>query len=246
MEYLLTTELGNPGSESNGIYVEDSKMTKELPPQDQDFGSKKPDDEKVNALSRFFDWVVSTEPEKVSAYVDKLRSQNPGISDDNLAKKIVSRKTLKNGLVGGITGIPGILSLPVTIPADLVASWRIQAFMAMCVAYVYGHTAETTDLKTDLYLIFAGDSAKEALKRIGIEVGKTLTKKGVQKYITREVMKKIWSVLGRKIITKAGEKSLTSFMRMVPLVGGVIGFGFDWAYARTVGKFAIKYYSGRG
>lgn len=246
MEYWLTTKLGNPVEGPNAIQVTDKKMTKQLPPQEQDFSPKKSDDEKVNALSRFFDWVVSTEPKSVYAYVDKLRSQNPGISDDNLAKKIVRRKTLKNGLVGAITGLPGLLSLPVTIPADLVASWTIQAFMAMCVAYVYGHTAETTDLKTDLYLIFAGDSAKEVLKRIGIEVGKTLTKKGVQKYITREVMKKIWSVLGRKIITKAGTKSLTSFTRMVPLVGGIIGFGFDWSYARTVGKFAIKYYSGRG
>ncbi len=221
-------------------------MSKQAPPDEQDFGPGKPDEEKVNALARFMGLIVSTEPEKVKAYVDKLRSQNPGISDDDLAKKIVRRKTLKSGMVGASTGLPGIIALPVTVPADLVASLRIQAFMAMCVAYVYGHTAETTDLKTDLYLILAGDSAKEALKRIGIEVGKTLTKKGVQKYVTREVMKKIWSVLGRKIITKAGERSLTSFMRMVPLVGAVVGFGFDWSYTRTVGRFAIKYYSGRG
>lgn len=118
--------------------------------------------------------------------------------------------------------------------------------MAVCVARVYGHTPETTDLKTDLYLILAGDSAKEALKRIGIEVGKTLTRKGIQKYITREVIKKIWSAIGRKIVTKAGQKSLTSFVRMVPLVGAPIGFGFDWAMTRGVGHFAIKYYSGRG
>lgn len=221
-------------------------MTVLAPPDDEDFRPGKPDDEKVNALARFMDWVSSTEPRKVKTYVDKLRSQNPGISDDDLAKKIVGRKTLKNGLVGAVTGLPGILILPATVPADLVASWRIQTFMAMCVAYVYGHTAETTDLKTDLYLILAGDGAKEALKRIGIEVSKTVTKKGIEKYVTREVMKKIWSVLGRKIITKAGEKSLTSFMRMVPLVGGVVGFAFDWTYTRAVGQFAIKYYSGKG
>lgn len=221
-------------------------MSKQAPPDEQDFGPGKPDEEKVNALARFMDWVVNTEPDKVKAYVDKLRSQNPGISDGDLAKKIVRRKTLKSGMVGASTGLPGIIALPVTVPADLVASWRIQAFMAMCVAYVYGHTAQTTDLKTDLYIILAGDKAKETLKRIGIEVTKTVTKKGIEKYVTREVMKKIWSVVGRKIITKAGEKSLTSFMRMVPLVGGVVGFAFDWTYTRAVGQFAIRYYSGKG
>ena len=221
-------------------------MTDIVAPGGREFGAKNPDDEKVSAFGRFMDWVVSTKPDKVKAYVDKLREQNRGITEDKLARNIVRRKAFKNGLIGAATGVPGVLLLPGTIPADLIASWRIQAVMAVAVAYVYGHTAETTDLKTDLYLILAGDSAKEALKRIGIEVGKKLTRKGVQKYITREVMKKIWSVVGRKIITKAGQKSMTSFMKMVPLIGAPIGFAFDWSAARAVGRFAIKYYSGKG
>ena len=59
-------------------------------------------------------------------------------------------------------------------------------------------------------------------------------------------MKKIWKVIPQKIITKAGQKSLTSFTKMIPLVGAPVGFAFDWAAARTVGRYAIKYYSGRG
>lgn len=116
--------------------------------------------------------------------------------------------------------------------------------MAFSIAYIYGHTKDTTDLKTDLYLILAGDSAKEALKRFGIEVSKSVTKKAVDKYITREIMVKIWKVVGRKIITKAGEKSLTSFIKLVPLVGAPVGFAFDWGATRAVGGLAIKYYKG--
>ena len=209
------------------------------PPGDDNGGS-----EKEYWLARIIDWIVQVRPEEVEAYVNKLRSQNTGISDDQLAKKIVSRKSLKNGLVGAAAGVGGFLTLAL-VPADVGASWRIQAFMASCVAYAYGHTADTTDLKTDIYLIMAGDAAKEALKRVGIEIGKHLTKKAVQKYITREVMKKLWKILGQRIITKAGQKSLTSFMKMVPLVGAPIGFAFDWFTARAVGRFAIKYYSGR-
>ena len=51
------------------------------------------------------------------------------------------------------------------------------AFMAMTVAHIYGHTSDTADLKTDLYLIMAGDSAKEALKRLGIAAGTTITRR---------------------------------------------------------------------
>lgn len=221
-------------------------MADNVAPDDRELESKKSDEDKQNALAKLVDWAASSDPDKVAGYVGKLRDRNPGISEDDLAKKIVRRKAFKNGLVGAATGVPGFIALPATVPADVAASWRIQAFMAISIAYVYGHTEETMDLKTDLYLILAGNSAKEALKRIGIEVGKTLTRKAVQKRLTREVMKTIWKVVGRKIITKAGQKSLTSFMKIVPLVGGVIGFFFDWGATRAVGHFAIKYYSGRG
>lgn len=197
-----------------------------------------------NALGTVMDYVLSTDSVKIESYIDKLRKQNPGISSDDLAKKVLHRKSIKNGLVGGITGLGGVITLPVAIPADLVCSWRIQASMAFSIAYIYGHTKETTDLKTDLYLILAGDSAKEALKRFGIEVSKSITKKAVDKYITKDIMVKIWKVVGQKIITKAGGKSMTSFMKMVPIVGAPVGFVFDWTATQTVGNIAIKFYRG--
>ncbi len=195
-------------------------------------------------LDLVLDFVISTDQVKIKTYVDKLAEQNNGINCDELAKKILHRKSMKNGLVGAFTGLGGLITLPVTIPTDLICSWRIQASMAFSIAYVYGHTEDTTDLKTDLYLIIAGDSAKEAIKRIGIEVSKSITKKAVEKYITRDVMVKIWKVIGQKIITKAGEKSLTSFTKMIPLVGAPVGFAFDWTSTQAVGRFSIKYYKG--
>lgn len=201
-------------------------------------------EELQKGLDTVVDYVISTDSVVIKNYVDKLREQNMEITCDELAKKVMNRKSIKNGLVGAVTGLGGIVTLPVSIPADLVCSWRIQASMAFSIAYIYGHTKDTTDLKTDLYLILAGDSAKEALKRFGIEVSKSVTKKAVDKYITRDIMVKIWKVVGRKIITKAGEKSLTSFMKLVPLVGAPVGFAFDWGATKAVGGLAIKYYKG--
>lgn len=197
-------------------------------------------------LDKAIDWVITSDPAKIKLYVDKLRSQNSGISDDQLARKILNRKTFKNGLVGAFTGLGGLITLPVAVPADLIASWRIQATMACAIAYVYGHTLDTTVLKTDIYLIMAGDSAKEALKRFGIEVSKAVTKKAIEKYVSREIMVKIWKIIGMKIVTRAGEKSLTSFIKMVPVVGAPVGFIFDWTSTRAVGEAAIIYYSGKG
>lgn len=203
-------------------------------------------EEKAGALVKIVDWMIELGQQDVDAYVEKIKELNPNISKDELTRKIVNRKSFKNGLVGAVTGLGGFITLPVTIPTDLVVSWKIQIFMVLAVARAYGHDTKTADIKTDIYLILAGDSAKEALKRVGIEVGKSVTKKAINKIVTLEVMKKIWTYIPRKIITKAGEKSLTSFVKMVPLVGAPIGFVCDWLSAKAVGKIAIHYYSGGG
>ena len=204
------------------------------------------DEKRKNALNKLIDWMIETGQQDVNEYIEKLKSLNPSISTDDLARKIVRRKSLKNGLVGAATGLGGLITLPVLIPADLVLSWRIQIFIALSIAHVYGHNINTVDIKTDIYLILAGDSVKEALKKFGVEVSKGITKKTLEKYVTREVMKNIWKVIPQKVITKAGAKSSTSFLKMVPLVGAPIGFVFDWAATRAVGNMAIKYYGGGG
>ncbi len=121
----------------------------------------------VKWIDQFIDNFLNTKPPEIVAYVEKLREQNPGISQVQLARKIRNRKSMKNGLVGAATGIGGLITLPVTVPADLIATWKIQIALAFTVAYIFGHTKESTDLKTDIYLILAGSSAQEALKKSG-------------------------------------------------------------------------------
>lgn len=78
--------------------------------------------EKSGALAKLIDWMIESGQQGVNEYVEKLRSQNPGISDEALAQKIVSRKSAKNGLVGAATGLGGLITLPVAVPVDLSAS----------------------------------------------------------------------------------------------------------------------------
>ncbi len=122
-------------------------MTDKGAEQDPDDVPSRKDEEYLTTFEKVVDWFIRSDPNDVARYVGELREQNPGISSDDLAKKITRRKSFKNGLVGAATGVPGVLALPVTVPADLVASWKIQIHMALCVAYVYGHTHRTTDLK---------------------------------------------------------------------------------------------------
>ena len=185
---------------------------------------------------------IEKEASCVKEYVDHLRKLNNGISSEKLAKKIISRRSLKAGGIGAVCGIGGFLTMPITLPSEMYLTFRIQARMVLATAYIYGWNIQDEDTITDILLVIGGNAGINALKNIGIKTGQEFSKKAVQKYITREVMKKINSVISRKIITKAGQKSVISFAKLVPLAGAPIGAAFDYFGTRSVGKVALKFY----
>lgn len=199
----------------------------------------------VAAFDKLVDWFIEYDPYEIKAYVDDFRARFPDLSDDDLAQRIIGIKSLKNGLVGAATGIPGFLAMPVTIPTDLLMSWKIQINLALCVAYIYGHDIDNKnndDLKTDIYMILAGPAAKESLSVLGVEID-SVTKKAVKRYVTRELMSEIWKRIARQIAVRTGRRTAVKLSRMVPLIGAPIGFATDYAAAKSVGSFAREYYN---
>ncbi len=199
---------------------------------------------KAGALERLVDRMVESAYPKIAPYVDRIRARHPSATDIEIARMIVRRKAFKNGLVGAVTGIGGFLTMPVTVPADVIASWRIQITMILAVAHAFRRETDPEELKTDVLMVLAGDSAKEALKRLGIEVTRAMTRRAIQKEISQEVMVKVWAALGRRVAARVGRKSLAKSQRATPLIGAPIGFVFDWFATQAVGRTAIRYYSG--
>ncbi|MBN2890599.1 MAG: EcsC family protein [Bacteroidales bacterium] len=197
----------------------------------------------VKWLDQFTDTFIATKTEQIDIYIEKIKEQNPNISQINLAKKIRNKKSLNNGLVGAVTSIGGIITLPVTVPADLIATWKIQIALIYAIAKIFGYSDNDEYLKTDIYLILAGKKAYEAFNEIGINKGDKITKKALKKHLFREISGRILRIIPQKIIARAGEKSVSHFMKLVPLAGAPFGFAFDYIETRSIGSNAIKYYS---
>lgn len=176
----------------------------------------------------------------VVADVERARRRNPGLSQDQLARLVVKRGTRRVGAASFATGFGGAPTLALNISSVLT----LQASLVLAVAAVYDEL-DSPDLRQDLVLILAGNSAVTALRRFGVAAANDMGKKWVQKNVTRETMKQVNKVVSRKILTKAGEKSLTSFVKLVPVAGAAVGYTVDRSYARNLGESAIRYYGGR-
>jgi uncharacterized protein (DUF697 family) len=158
-------------------------------------------------------------------------------SNDERVDALIERETIKNFTTGFVTGVGGAITLPVSIPSALAASWVIQARMAGAIAHVYGHDLGSSRTKTTVLMSLAGDVARQAMNDLGIPLGPRLTQRAVDQIPGRALVE-INKRIGLRLLARAGERSVAGFSRFIPVVGGVVGGTLDALVCRTVGRTA--------
>jgi tellurium resistance protein TerD len=83
------------------------------------------------------------------------------------------------------------------------------------------------------------------VKQVGVQVGQKFTMALIKK-IPGKVIIEINKKIGFRLLTKAGEKGAINLTKGVPIVGGVIGGGFDAVATRAVGEFARRFMAPEG
>lgn len=160
-------------------------------------------------------------------------------NDHTRIDALIRWEASKNFTSGFLTGMGGLVTLPVAIPAALGASWVIQARLCGAIAEIYGHSVKEDRVRTLVLLALVGDAAKEILKDTGLIIGKRLTTNAI-KGISGKALIDLNKKVGFRLLTKAGEKGAINFTKMVPFVGGIVGGGFDAGMCIAVGRTAKR------
>jgi hypothetical protein len=98
-----------------------------------------------------------------------------GCSDDGVVRPI-NWQVAKAGMAGFVTGVGGILTLPVATPANLAGVLSIQIRMIGAIARQCGYDVRSDQEKTLVIACLAGSAALDILKDIGINIGTHVTK----------------------------------------------------------------------
>lgn len=179
---------------------------------------------------------METAEELANKYLFKSNSVDEAI--DNF----INWQTAKCATSGFISGLGGIVTLPVTIPANISSVIYIQTRMIAAIASMRGYYLDDDEVKTLVYISLTGQSAADILKQAGIQIG---TKMSVVliKRIPFEVIKEINKKVGFRLVTKFGNKGIVNLGKCVPLLGGLIGGTVDAAGTVTIGKTAKKVFA---
>jgi hypothetical protein len=153
------------------------------------------------------------------------------------ADSLIRWQNAKAGTTGFLTGLGGVITMPLTVPIDLAAVWFIQIRMIAAIAHMNGYNLRDDKVKTLVYICMCGNGAKDILKNISIAIGTKLTQNAI-KSISGQLIVKINQAIGLKLLTKFGEKGLINIAKIIPLVGGVIGGSFDAFSTNIIGNIA--------
>ncbi len=169
----------------------------------------------------------------VEDYMSKYN--DPEIACKQMLKNQVAKCTTS----GIVTGFGGVITLPITVPANISTVLYVQMRMVACTAAMAGLDIRSDMVQTLVYACLAGVSVNQVVKKTGIKFGTKLAEQGIKK-IPGKTFAKVNNRLGFKFITKFGEKGIINLGKLLPGVGAAINGGFDYAETKIIANRAYK------
>ena len=154
---------------------------------------------------------------------------------------MINNQIIKCTTSGFITGFGGVITMPVTLPANIGSVLYVQMRMIACTAYMAGFELNSDQTQTFVYACLAGVSVNKLVKQAGIKFGVKFAN-GLIKKIPGKVLTKINQKVGFRFITKFGSKGIINLGKLVPGVGAVIGGGLDLVETKTISSRAYKWF----
>lgn len=173
----------------------------------------------------------------IDQFADDYLKKNPDPA--KAAKSMIQHQIAKCTTSGVLTGFGGLVTLPVSIPANMSSVLYVQMRMIACTAYMAGLDVYSDQVQTLIYACLAGVSVNGVFKKFGIKLGEKVAN-GLIKKIPGQALVKINQKVGFRLVTKFGQKGLLNLGKMIPGIGAVINGSFDFAETKIIGNRAYN------
>lgn len=159
------------------------------------------------------------------------------------ANALIRAQRLKSAATGFLTGVGGIATLPVAVPASLASAVYIQLRMIAAIAHIGGQDVQDDRVKALSFACLCGNAAKDIVKTSGVKLGAKLTEQMLAK-LSGEAIKKVNVTVSVKLATKLGQTGAVALSKAVPFVGGITGAVIDGVSTNIVGNIASDTFVG--
>lgn len=159
----------------------------------------------------------------------------PGTLEEQM-NSLIRWQVTKAASLGFLTGLGGLLTLPITIPVNLGGVVFVQIRMATSIAIMCGYDPHDDRVRTMVLVCLCGAAGFEILRNFGIELGTRLLT-DVLTSLSKELIIKINKILVFKLAKDIARNPIS---KTIPFFGGVIGASFDSFSTNIIGEVAKK------
>lgn len=174
---------------------------------------------------------VDSAEEMAANYLNGVGSHSEKVNS------LIRWQNTKAATSGFVSGLGGVVTMPIAIPANIASVLYVQIRMIAAIARMSGYDLNDDRVKTMVYVCLCGNSAKDVFKDFGIAFGKKFAESAIRK-ISGKTLTAINQKVGFRLVTKFGEKGLLNLGKMVPLLGGIVGGTVDATTTNIIGNVA--------
>lgn len=177
----------------------------------------------------------------ITQLAEKYLRKHPSV--EQAAVKLIQTQIASCTASGFLTGLGGIVTIPIALPVNLASVLYFQLRMITAVAYMAGFDVHSQQVRSLVYMCLAGLTMEQVLKNTGLKVGTRITKSLASKLpgkLTASINQKV----GYRLFTKFGNRSALSVGKAVPLLGGIISGGIDMMETQMIAERAYNLFIG--
>ena len=196
-----------------------------------------------DVVEEAFDWATHVDVEGTKEAVRKLRARHPKATPGELAEGLMKSTRLWTTAAGVGTGLPanpwvsggaGVV--------DAAVSLRLHARMVAQIALLYDPGfLDDPEAHAEMLLIVFGVGALSQSARTGAVLGGMgVTRQGVKRLLTGSRLRAFRNLMLKYFGQTVGQKAVVT--KVLPVVGAVVGGGWNFAETSVVGARAIRYF----
>ncbi|WP_406372715.1 EcsC family protein [Streptomyces sp. NBC_01550] len=172
---------------------------------------------------------------------DERRSPEDMKDDiDAVIVRLIKESVAAAGTQGFVTGLGGLLTAGVTIPANVAASVAINMRLAGSIAHLRGWDIRDPHVRTVVMMLAIGMSTQSVLAAFGVKVGQKIGEQMIKKIpiaMLRAINKKVGFFLFAKYGT---QRAAITLAKGVPILGGLVGGAVDAGATAVIGRATDK------
>jgi hypothetical protein len=189
------------------------------------------------ALNRAIDGIGPLAPAAVAAE-KQLKEQRGSV--DRAIHEVIENNVRMAGAQGFATNIGGLVTMAVTIPANVTGLALIQCRMVAGIAHLRGHDLEDPRVRNAILALLLGEEQVNELVRKK-KLPTTPMALATAPAHDPTIDGTISAVVASDIIARvAGKRLATAVGRRIPVVGGVVGAGADGYATWRIGRYADR------